>query len=329
MFRVCCLGVIAVSVLVAGPRGRQAGPALQPAASQPATAPAETTAPIGFAAVAAEGLTGTTGGAGGKDVTVATPEEFLAAIQGDEPKIIHVRGTIALPDDMHRVGSNTSILGEGTDAQLRDGGLSLRGVNNVIIRNLTFRGSVDDAICVTNRSHHVWIDHCDLAEAHDGLIDVVHQSSYVTVSWCRFSNHFKTILIGNSVKLTSDTGFLKVTLHHNWFDGTHGRHPRVRFGQVHVFNNLYERNSYGIVSNMGAQVVVEANYFNHVDRPTLVRYRDPRGGDLVERDNLFNSSGKPQTAGRAFDPHALYPYQLDTPDKVPDLVRKSAGVSKP
>jgi pectate lyase len=103
----------------------------------------------------------------------------------------------------------------------------------------------------------------------------------------------------------------------------------VRFGQVHAFNNLYERNGYGIVSNMGAQVVVEGNYFLGVPRPTLVHYRDPQGGELLERDNLFKRSGRPQSTGRAFDPKTYYPYELDKPAKVPDLVRKGAGVGKP
>ncbi len=327
MHRGAWSALLAACVLVAAGNPPSA-PQEQSPTSQPTTAPVDADGPIGFAAVAAEGLEGTTGGAGGEEITVATAKDFLAAIQGDEPAVVHVHGTIKLPRGMHRVGSNKSIFGAGKDARLLNGGLAIRGACNVIVRNITFRRSSEDGITVTDRAHHVWIDHCDLAAAKDGLIDIVQQASYVTVSWCRFSNHVKTMLIGNSNKLTSDAGFLKVTLHHNWFDGTAGRHPRVRFGQVHAFNNLYDRNSYGIVSSMDAQVVVEGNYFHRVGRPTLVQFRDPRGGELIQRGNMFDRSGPARTAGRAFDPKTYYPYELGKAAKVPRLVRSGAGVGK-
>jgi pectate lyase len=322
------LALLAACVLVAGAAGRSAAPKGPPATSQPATAPAEGAGPVGFAAVAAEGLEGTTGGTGGREVTVTGAEDFLAAIGGDGPAIVRVRGRITLPKGMHRVGSHKSILGVGREAELAGGGLEIRGASNVIIRNLTFRGSPVDAITVTDRAHHVWIDHCDLAAAGDGLIDIVRQASYVTVSWCRFSQHHKTMLIGNSNKLTGDIGFLKVTVHHNWFDGTVSRHPRVRFGQVHVFNNFYDRNGYGVASTMGAQVVAEANYFLQVPRPMLTRYGSSGPGELRASGNLFERSGRAQTSGRAFDPKACYPYTLDKADDVPKLVRDGAGVGR-
>lgn len=65
-------------------------------------------------------------------------------------------------------------------------------------------------------------------------------SNYVTVSWNRFQNHDKNMLIGNGDgHVADDTGKLKVTLHHNRFDGILQRSPRVRFGQVDVYNNHY------------------------------------------------------------------------------------------
>ena len=227
------------------------------------------------------------------------------------------------------MGTNKSILGVGGDARLVDGGLAVRGTSNVIIRNIAFRGANDDAICISDRAHHVWVDHCDLAAAGDGLIDIVHQASYVTVSWNHFTNHHKTMLIGNDDRLTADAGFLKVTLHHNWFDGTVSRHPRVRFGQVHVFNNLYEHNGYGVASTAGAKVVVEGNYFLGVGAPTLTRYGKSSGGELIQRDNLFDRSGPARSTGTAFDPKTYYLYTLDKAADVPTMVRKGAGVGKP
>ena len=68
---------------------------------------------------------------------------------------------------------------------------------------------------------------------------------------------------------SQDIGHLRVTYHHNWFDATTQRHPRVRFGNpVHVYNNYYGSNGgYGVASTEGAGVLVEGNYFENVDDP--------------------------------------------------------------
>lgn len=179
-----------------------------------------------------------------------------------------------------RVGSNTTLVGLGKKARLRGVWLDLRGsatvnVTNVIIRNLTFQDTFDcfpawaptdgalgswnaqyDSISLRN-TDHVWIDHNTfedretadetlphhfgvLFQVHDGLLDITNASDFVTVSWNRFRNHDKLMLIGSSDTAAADRGKLRVTLHHNLFDGIGQRAPRVRFGQVHVYNNYYK-----------------------------------------------------------------------------------------
>ncbi|GHH89208.1 hypothetical protein GCM10017771_38500 [Streptomyces capitiformicae] len=103
---------------------------------------------------------------------------------------------------------------------------------------------------------HVWIDHVTLSDKghpdedeptyfgrnhlrHDGLLDITNASDLVTVSWSRFADHDKAILSGNGDTATGDRGKLRVTLHHNEFTGVVQRAPRVRFGQVHLYNNRY------------------------------------------------------------------------------------------
>jgi pectate lyase len=55
---------------------------------------------------------------------------------------------------------------------------------------------------------------------------------------------------------------IRVTLHHNYFRRTVQRHPRLRFGKVHAFNNyLYQWKSYGMASCIGAQLLSERNIF--------------------------------------------------------------------
>jgi pectate lyase len=56
---------------------------------------------------------------------------------------------------------------------------------------LTLRAkTVGDAIHIEG-SRDVWIDHCSLANAADGLIDCTMNSTSVTISNCYFENHDK------------------------------------------------------------------------------------------------------------------------------------------
>ena len=85
-----------------------------------------------------------------------------------------------------------TIVGIGASSGITGGGLNLglpvsnatsppaNAVHNVIIQNLMFRSASDDSINVQMFSHHVWIDHNDLAQGFDGLIDIKRGSSYVT-----------------------------------------------------------------------------------------------------------------------------------------------------
>ena len=114
-------------------------------------------------------------------------------------------------------------------------------------------------------------------EMHDGELDITNASDLVTVSWNRFQNHDKTMLIGSSdtgTTATGDRGKLRVTLHHNLFDNLGQRAPRVRFGQVHVYNNLYKivnTPNYGYSWGVGieSQIYAENNYFKTDDKVAL------------------------------------------------------------
>ncbi|MDN3295105.1 pectate lyase [Streptomyces ficellus] len=173
------------------------------------------------------------------------------------------------------VPANTTIVGVGKGAGITGGSLQIRGVDNVIVRNLSLESPLDcfpqwdptdgatgawnseyDAMVVYG-STHVWIDHNtftdgrypdsslsryygEIYQQHDGELDIVRGANHVTASWNVFADHDKTLMIGNSDSAAAtDAGKLKVTLHHNLFTGVVERAPRVRFGQVDAYNNHY------------------------------------------------------------------------------------------
>ncbi len=174
---------------------------------------------------------------------------------------------------------------------------------NVIIRNLTFADTFDcfpawdptdgsegnwnslyDAISVRNASH-VWINHNNfldvdtadegqpsyfgrIYQVHDGFIDVTNESDNVTISWNLLANHDKAMLFGSSDSATVDRGKLRVTLHHNLFHDLGQRVPRIRYGQVHAYNNQYslsrdgaERYGYSWGLGIESALYAENNHF--------------------------------------------------------------------
>ena len=171
-----------------------------------------------------------------------------------------------------KIPSNTTIIGVSSDAGFTNGSLVMSEVSNVIIRNIHIETPVDvephfesgdgwnaewDSMTITY-STNVWVDHvtfddgsytdADYTEVdgyeyvrHDGMLDIKHGSDYVTVSYSLFENHNKTMLIGHSASNSKeDRGHLRVTLADNIFSKTTQRTPRVRYGKVHAFNNLFE-----------------------------------------------------------------------------------------
>jgi pectate lyase len=291
-----------------------------------ATASAAESSPIGWAGQNG----GTTGGAGGSTVTVTSASALDSALQSSSRQIIRVSGMISL-SGMHKVSSNKSILGVGSGSGLSGGGLNLSGVSNVVIRNLVFRNADDDSINVQESAHNIWIDHNDLSNGHDGLVDIKRGSDFVTVSWNHFHNHDKTALLGHDDGNGSqDIGHLRVTYHHNWFDGTTQRHPRVRFGNpVHVYNNYYNGNSgYGVASTCNAGVLVERNYFENVPHPTVTQTGDSPSGNLRVINNYLVNSGTEQVRNGASVAAVPYPYTPDANNKVKSIVTAGAGTGK-
>jgi pectate lyase len=272
---------------------------------------------------------GTTGGAGGTTVTVTTASALDTYLQASGKYIIKVSGMISL-SGMHKVASNKTIQGVGSSSGLNGGGLNLSSVSNVIIRNMVFKNADDDSINV-QYSTNVWIDHNDLSAGYDGLVDIKRASDYITVSWNHTHDHDKDMLLGHSDDNSSeDTGHLRVTYVHNWFDGTVQRNPRVRFGNpVHVLNNYFYGNTgYGVASTCGAGVYVERNYFENVPSTVVKQTGDSPAGYIKLLNNIKVNSGTEETNVGANVLAIPYSYTPEANSTVKATVTAGAGVGK-
>ena len=293
--------------------------------------------PIGWATLGG----GTTGGLGGEVVTVTTKSEFQSAVSGDTPRIIQVVGTIHGDYNIPNVGSNKTILGIGYDARIVGFSVKVTDLDNVIVRNITFNGAMPQDGLICRRATHLWIDHCTFYDASDGLCDFSDQCDYVTVSWCKFyytgkvNRHRLSCLVGSTDDNLPDVGKLNMTFHHNWWGSNcDQRMPRVRYGQNHVYNNYYSctGNYYCIGGSWGAKVLLENNYFDHVNNPMLDAGRTDTGDsgtfrmEIKSVDNIFDGcTGSKTTYGTAFVPG--YTYSLDEAANVPSIVMAGAGTT--
>jgi pectate lyase len=232
---------------------------------------------------------GTTGGEGGKVHHFNDGKKFRDWLKqreknkSTEPAVVWLSGTFTKEDgrdsgspwfDIKRT-HNLTIL--GTDGfRMQNVGFFLNEASNIIIRNVYIvQPKADngaDGISM-QESHNVWVDHCTFESVNqekdyeDGSCDVTHETFNVTVSWCHFIKTQKSCLVGHSNSASADEK-ITVTFHHNCFDLSNSRHPRVRFGRAHVYNNYFNQcSTYGVGSAYGARVLVEFNLFDGVRLP--------------------------------------------------------------
>lgn len=187
--------------------------------------------------------------------------------------------------------SNVTFEGVGEDATLYGAGIAAFKCNSVEIRNLGLMlwggGSDGDAISL-KESINVWVHNNDIFYGSaggdsdqgkgDGSMDLKDDSQYITISYNHFWDSGKMSLCG----MKSETGENWITYHHNWFDHSDSRHPRIRTMSVHVYNNYYDGNSkYGVGAAKSSEAFVEANYFRNCKYPML---SSMQGSDILSSD---------------------------------------------
>ncbi|MFD5058688.1 MULTISPECIES: pectinesterase family protein [unclassified Streptomyces] len=327
-------GVLASTLLVpAAPTAATAVPHTEAGPSAAHRAWSDTA--HGFASLAG----GTTGGQGGKVVTVTTQADLAKYAGAAEPYIIRVAGTLAVEPFGHDIDvtSDKTIVGVGDTAEIVHGELHLNpGTHNVIIRNLTIRdsyvegdwdGKTTDFDAIQMDSvDHVWIDHNRLTHMGDGLLDIRKDSEYITVSYNRFDNHNKAFGIGWTENVKT-----QITIDHNWFSGTKQRNPSAdNCAYAHLYNNYLSAQvadgdpvwTYGNWARGRTRMVIENSYYEDVQHP----YQADATAELVQRGSVLkNTTGRTDARGTAFDPRAFYPYTLDRAADVPQLVSRYSG----
>ena len=285
---------------------------------------------------------GTTGGGSATPMVVTTASALSSALSNASVSVIELSGTVS---GNFNVRSNKTLQGACGGQATINGHVGIGASTNVIVRNLRVVGnnctdaggdceSGEDAVEI-GQSSRVWIDHLDVSDGSDGNLDIANASDYVTVSYTKFwyrgrsGGHQFSNLVGNSDSNTGDAGKLRVTWHHNWWaDRVVERQPRVRFGQNHLYNNLWTSsgNNYCIGVGVNANILSQNNVFIGVSDP-LETDSYSNGSSVAHAAGNIYTSTSGMTAdlngGSVFTPP--YTVTLDAASGVEAAVRAGAG----
>ena len=189
---------------------------------------------------------------------------------------------------------NVTFEGVGDDATLYTAGVAAFQSSSIEVRNLglmNWGGGKDGDGITLKQSLGVWVHNNDVFYGDagsdgdqakgDGSMDLKDNSQYVTISYNHFWDSGKMSLCG----MKSESGENWITYHHNWFDHSDSRHPRIRTMSVHVYNNYYDGNAkYGVGAAKDSEAFVEANYFRNCPYPML---SSMQGSDVLV-DGIFS-----------------------------------------
>lgn len=291
-----------------------------------------------------EGASG--GGAILENIQLKFSGETLAAgvyIQNVVVKNITFRGRIA---DLQALP--TQVYGTSNNVGINYLGVSLRRVKNAWINHCTFYDISDDLMSVGVASDNVTLSY---------------NHFYFTDSWVNMSPNPVWSWVGTYTDLAGERlamviganrddsytyggGYLKVTMHHNWFGPNLRGRPIIR-GWAHVYNNYFDNStapsgtllasdgSYypkqqynALQTSSGGVVYSEYNYFyktNNSNQVTLTNSTDSY--TFKERGNTYNAATGTSVTGASFSssPVGAYTYTPDAVANVPSLVQANAG----
>ena len=239
---------------------------------------------------------------------VAAITQAIKAKNNCQPVAIRIIGQVTLSglackdvSSAYAIGvkgaSNVTFEGIGDDATLYEAGVAVFQSTGIEVRNLglmNWGGGGDGDGISLKQSVGVWVHNNDVFYGNagsdgdqakgDGSMDLKDNSQYVTVSYNHFWDSGKMSLCG----MKSESGENWITYHHNWFDHSDSRHPRIRTMSVHVYNNYYDGNAkYGVGAAKDSEAFVEANYFRNCNYPMLssMQGSDVLAGGIFSSEN--------------------------------------------
>ncbi len=205
---------------------------------------------------------------------------YIFRLIGNITDFTDMEGGDLVVENKNNDQSYITVEGIGDDAVANGWGIRIKNATNIEIANLGFMNcdsSEGDNIGMQQNNSYIWAHNNDLfygdagSDADqikgDGALDNK-GTTYATYSYNHFWDSGKASLLGLSENTTSG---LYVTYHHNWFDHSDSRHPRVRYYSAHIYNNYFDGVAkYGSGSTEGSSLFLEGNYFRNSKNPMMI-----------------------------------------------------------
>lgn len=258
-------------------------------------------------------------------------EGYQAKKGANDPLCIRIIGSVGAGDgtrtdlkangdlELKALTQGVTVEGIGNDATANGWGMHITNCSYVEIRNLGFMnmmGGTKDGVGLENKCDHIWVHNCDFYYGHDwggdqakgdGALDTK-SCTYVTHSYNHFWDSGKSNLQG----MKSEKVENKITYHHNWYDHSDSRHPRIRTCTTHIYNNYFDGNAkYGVGVTMGASAFVENNYFRSTAKMKPMM-SSLQGTDIAHGKDGQTFSGENGGIIKAFGNKFVGTYELVT-----------------
>jgi len=240
----------------------------------------------------------------------------------------------------------TQIYGSDNTAGINYEGVSLRRITNALVTHCTFFDNSDDLMSVTLSSDYVTISYSHFYFT-DNWVDMSPDPVWNWVgSYTDLAGERLAMVIGaNSSDSYVGTGYLHVTMHHNWFGPNLRGRPLLR-GWVHLYSNYFDNsttptgyntaedgNSYtkkqyeALQVSSGSVVISESNYFYKTNYSNKIS-EDSSGYAyrFYERNNTYDSTTGTSSSGDSFSSNPVgYDYTVTTTSNVPNYIQTNAG----
>ncbi|MPS74465.1 MAG: T9SS type A sorting domain-containing protein [Chryseobacterium sp.] len=205
---------------------------------------------------------------------------YIFRLVGNITDFTDMEGGDLVVENKNNDQSYITVEGVGDDATANGWGIRVKNATNIEVANLGFMNcdsGEGDNIGMQQNNSYIWVHNNDLfygdagSDADqikgDGALDNK-GTTYATYSYNHFWDSGKASLLGLSENTTSG---LYVTYHHNWFDHSDSRHPRVRYYSAHIYNNYFDGVAkYGSGSTEGSSLFLEGNYFRNSKNPMMI-----------------------------------------------------------
>lgn len=236
-------------------------------------------------------------------------------------------------DKKINVASNKTLIGLGAGSAIEGATLSISDKSNVIIKNLSI-GNVNpdlveggDAVSI-EYSDNVVVDHVKFSMISDGHVDIRNNST-VTLSYNEFDG-YNPYVCANQHWYTNLVSDSKATFHHNFWNYTAGRNPKLTGSSTvaHLFNNYWlEVTYFSISASTGATALVEHNYFDDAARP----HWDTDGTGVIDGNvdtNVYtgqSASGSYAVQDTGGSVSVPYAYSTEDENNMPNLVNEAGA----